>query len=286
MAPFGRRKKENLTILEEIYTSSDLKKPKPKELLKEYFSDPKKVEKLLSISIVVCGVIAIGAGFFQVRNNLVKYFVPNQKQLAAKTNIVPAEDLLGLQKKDTDADTLSDYDELYVYSTSPYLKDSDSDGTDDAKEITLGTSPNCPKGQNCFTTDSASQGDSLLLTQQSQQVRQLLIQSGMTKEELDQFTDEEILNTYQQVMAENGTAGATGSLGQTGLSTGQVNQMSSQEIRELLAKAGMSEEMLNQISDQDLMQLVSETLSGSQTATVNTNVNSTKSGSTQSSTNK
>lgn len=51
--------------------------------------------------------------------------------------------------KDTDADGLVDYDELYVYKTSPYLADSDSDGFSDYEEVYSGNNPNCPSGQDC-----------------------------------------------------------------------------------------------------------------------------------------
>src|SRR5258708_2817826 len=54
-----------------------------------------------------------------------------------------------MKSKDTDGDGLSDYDEVYVYHTSPYLKDSDSDGIDDKTELKRGTDPNCPEGKQC-----------------------------------------------------------------------------------------------------------------------------------------
>ena len=44
---------------------------------------------------------------------------------------------------------MNDYVELYNSRTSPYLRDSDSDGIDDKAEIDQGTDPNCPKGQDC-----------------------------------------------------------------------------------------------------------------------------------------
>ena len=42
---------------------------------------------------------------------------------------------------DTDADTLSDYDEVYVYHTAPTVSDTDGDGYLDGEEITAGTDP-------------------------------------------------------------------------------------------------------------------------------------------------
>jgi hypothetical protein len=53
---------------------------------------------------------------------------------------------------DTDEDGLVDYDELYVFKTSPYSADSDSDGFDDKTELYSGNNPNCPTGKDCGET--------------------------------------------------------------------------------------------------------------------------------------
>ena len=42
---------------------------------------------------------------------------------------------------DTDIDGLSDYDELFIYSTDPLIADTDGDGISDGDEIKLGTDP-------------------------------------------------------------------------------------------------------------------------------------------------
>lgn len=54
-----------------------------------------------------------------------------------------------LQKEDTDGDGLNDYAELYLYRTSPYISDSDSDGVGDQSEIENGEDPNCAVGAPC-----------------------------------------------------------------------------------------------------------------------------------------
>ena len=59
-----------------------------------------------------------------------------------------------MKTKDTDHDGISDYDELYVQQTSPYLADTDSDGLSDAVEVTQGTDPNCPQGKVCVETQA------------------------------------------------------------------------------------------------------------------------------------
>ena len=59
-----------------------------------------------------------------------------------------------LDPLDSDSDGLSDYDEINIYHTSPYLPDSDSDGISDYDEIMAGTDPNCPTGKVCNTAET------------------------------------------------------------------------------------------------------------------------------------
>lgn len=133
-----------------------------------------------------------------------------------------------LMANDIDGDGLSDYDEMYTYSTSPYLEDSDSDGLSDKQEVEQGTDPNCATGQTCgssdFTTTSSSTADYINDTLDSsgldassaeesalQQVlsgdidaatlRRLLIESGANQTELEQISDEDLMKSYQETLA-------------------------------------------------------------------------------------
>ena len=132
-------KKENLTILEEIYHEKSQPKPAKRALkafFKQYFNDEKRVEKLLSGAIIFFSLAALLLGFFQIKYNIIKGFQPKKSQnITQNTNLADQQDLLGLKNKDTDQDGLSDYDETYVYETSPYIKDSDSDGINDGDEV-------------------------------------------------------------------------------------------------------------------------------------------------------
>jgi len=141
-----------------------------------------------------------------------------------------------LKNKDTDQDGLSDYDELNIYGTSPYLPDSDSDGFTDSQELESGNDPNCPTGQNCRssqivppdqqqqvldnlgveqfgqlldkpTTDKTSSPSSSALDLNSltpEQIRKILLESGdITQEQLDQIDDEALLKIYKEVISSN-----------------------------------------------------------------------------------
>lgn len=195
---------------------------------------------------------------------------------------------------DTDKDSLSDYDELQVYKTSPYLADSDSDGINDSQEIANGTDPNCPKGQECgFTTvenrdqsangddpdiaggildlnGSATQGaspiDQKLLSGDlsSDELRSILIQNGATAEILDQVDDQSLVEMYKQVLNET-TAGSSGitSLGTPAPSNQELDALKNltpDQIRELMINNGGDPNVLNQLSDEELVSVYNQTL--------------------------
>lgn len=116
---------------------------------------------------------------------------------------------------DSDGDTLTDYEELNSYKTSPYLEDSDSDSINDNIEISQGTNPNCPTGQNCglpedYVSSSASSSTEIInLIEPStpntaevtpDMLRQVLLQNGYEEATLDKISDEEIMNSYQEAL--------------------------------------------------------------------------------------
>lgn len=136
-----------------------------------------------------------------------------------------------LKSADTDKDGLNDYDELNLYNTSPFLEDSDSDGVLDKVEIERGQDPNCPIGKDCsgsilvnpvatptgsdaISIDTAigssivgesnesSSSTTVAMPSDAASLRQILLESGMDKTMLDQFSDEELLDAYQEAIKE------------------------------------------------------------------------------------
>ena len=150
-----------------------------------------------------------------------------------------ADTTADLRAKDTDKDGLSDYDELYVYSTSPYLEDSDSDNILDKKEIEQGTDPNCPGGQDCSnqTVNNATDatGDIATTSAQNSAIPSLSNSTNTT------------------------TAGADSSLMQSILS----GATDAKNLRAMLLQVGMSEDTLNKISDEQLISVYKQTLNSS-----------------------
>lgn len=208
-------------------------------------------EQKLSVGVLgVCGLIAILLSFVQLRRALINPFTtPVQMLVDLKRVLGPtAEELDAEAKKtDTDGDGISDYDELNKFYTSPYLRDSDSDGEPDNIEIAKGEDPNCPKGTTCVgvpglgsaptgtrtsfpTQPSPDYGTFLpgsalapssagtlpaVPERDVNEIRAFLEMQGVSRAELDQYTDEEILKAYDESVATYGGAseGATTTTG-------------------------------------------------------------------------
>ncbi len=105
------------------------------------FSQKKKIFFLATL--VVIGISALVMNIVRLRSTLP---IAPPQQPKPTTEDLARE---ALKHRDTDGDGLSDYDELFKYGTSPYLKDTDSDGIPDNVEIKNGTNPLCPEGKTC-----------------------------------------------------------------------------------------------------------------------------------------
>jgi hypothetical protein len=110
-------------------------------------------QKIATGVLAVFAVLVIGLWFAQFRKSIISPLrtAGTGQELAQDENSDEA-----LKNKDTDADGLSDWDELNLYKTSPYLEDSDSDGFSDKEEINNGADPNCPAGRQCFSAESSA----------------------------------------------------------------------------------------------------------------------------------
>lgn len=119
--------------------------------------NPHVHERVALGAIILGGFIALIFAFPYVGGH-----ITGPAALAPKTVLTPEEQTtqadLALRTKDTDQDELSDYDEMYIWNTSPYLSDTDSDGYTDKEEVESGNNPNCPKGKNCVVASSTAEG--------------------------------------------------------------------------------------------------------------------------------
>ena len=181
------------------------------------------------VSALILGILQIGQGLNLSGGWETSANQMDGSQWLGETKERSIEDL---KNTDTDGDGLSDFEELYIYNTSMYLADSDSDGYTDKEEIDGGYDPNCPKGQDCRgisadtsqeLRDSYSQGlmpispDNYLVEQDqlppeaidqlkqltAPEIRQLILESGqMTAEQLGQIDDATLVQMFQEVIAE------------------------------------------------------------------------------------
>jgi len=136
-----------------------------------------------------------------------------------------------LRNKDTDGDGISDFDELNIYLTSPYLEDSDSDGVWDGDEINSNKNPNCPVGRDC------------------------------SEDELDISEENKSLNDTASGI-ENNSIAPTGNSngGSSDVEKVLKGQGDVETLRKMLLSSGMDQKILDQISDEDLLKAYRETL--------------------------
>ena len=188
-----------------------------------------RTQKIFLGCLAFVGLFALVFTVLQFRGILYLPFPSFASDQFSKDQSGQAEDLNALNTKDTDNDKLTDYQELYVYKTSPYIADSDSDGTNDYDELAAGSNPNCPKGKNCFdpssgfagadsvsstsALDSSSIAKPQTLTDNSQadflagkltpeQIKTFLKQQGATDDMLSQISDEDLQSMYLEALGQ------------------------------------------------------------------------------------
>lgn len=204
-------------------------------------SSPLSAEQRIAFALLM--FLGFGGVFFGFKSFGANLMRPVQEQIAASftgetfltTSEREAQELEESKTKDTDGDGLVDYDELYIYKTSPYIVDSDSDGYDDYTEVYSGNDPGCPVGRECGTelvTDDEAEGvnnvaenlanveidpelealgidledpESVAGYLQSitmGEVRAALLESGVSQEELDAIDDETLAELFYETLSE------------------------------------------------------------------------------------
>ena len=187
-------------------------------------------EQKAALGIIICfGTFALIFGGFYLWNHIASPFALSYTGPRFLTgDEKQAEEVRKAKQADTDGDTVNDYDELYIYKTSPYLADSDSDGMNDGTEITSGGDPNCAVGAACDTAEQETEDlegsfldeaadtyrDAAEATPQERtlsqtlgsltpdQIRKLLIDSGGNAAEIEALSDEDLMNLVNQAMEE------------------------------------------------------------------------------------
>lgn len=186
--------------------SNPLEKERNRQI--EENSPRRKKTAVLFLVILTIAVVALSVWQFQTILNA-------PFAVGKKTSDTASTTSTDLKLIDSDHDGLSDYDEINVYKTFPYLPDSDSDGISDKDEIAAGTDPNCQTGQTCNSADtvidliSSSTVDTiasdLMTTSTTGEVtpdflRQILIQNGSDTSTVNQISDADIMSAYQEAV--------------------------------------------------------------------------------------
>ena len=203
------------------------------------------MDRILKIGFFVFAVCAIVFGFIRVGQNI-RLSLAGSEQAGTDTQLNINDAVFDEVKQrvlDTDEDGLKDWDELNTYGTSPYLADTDSDGTNDAQEVEAGEDPTCAAGRTCGSSflDTAELGG--IGTQQPQDSTGASELEGAFAEPGDAISDE--------------SASALDALREGG-------DVSADDIRALLRDAGVSEQELEAATDKDLLDLFSEVLKQTQ----------------------
>jgi hypothetical protein len=226
---------------------------------------------------IMLGILALGFGAWRIVNTIRSPFVQDTKNTVATEQVQASvqdeiQNLSELRAKDTDLDGLSDYDELYVYGTSPYVEDTDSDGYSDKTEIDTGNNPTCKAGEKCLlstvdTTGNTSETDNLVAptdpyAMTATEIRELLLQSGIDEATLEQIDDDTLRQMFQQAYSEaEETAGTDVSSGDIDANSTTENEYTPAELRKLLIEGGVAKEQVDAVTDEELLQLYQEIIS-------------------------
>ncbi len=176
-------------------------------------------QKFSAVILGVCGCITLVLSFAQLRTQILSPFFVQRRVLDRSQAFFAKQEeesqkIELLKKKDTDGDGLSDYDELYIYRSSPYLADTDGDAIPDGEEVARGIDPNCPEGKTCSdpqtligTTSSTLTGPGISTPSvttpstasmtAAPAIRAFLLNQGiLTQAQLDQFPDALLVQIY------------------------------------------------------------------------------------------
>jgi thrombospondin type 3 repeat protein len=227
----------------------------------KYFSNDQTNAKI----VLVVGVLAIILGSWHLVSGIKNAFVLSPITLEDKSGVI--ENLNNL--KDTDGDGLSDYEEKYIYGTSPYLSDTDSDGVSDYEELSAGQEPLCA-GDTCGLEDETNLeilNSDFIEKTNLDELKSRLIEAGYPITEINRLSQEDLNLIYNEVEK---TINSEDSLNteetlkeEFNPSTEELEELRNlpiDQIKLLLIEGGASNEQLESISEEELRDLYLEVL--------------------------
>lgn len=186
------------------------------------------------VALLIClTLIIIAVSFLQIHSSI---FSPLKKEsVATATTATQSEEEI-LKKRDTDKDGVSDYDEIYVFHTSPYIRDTDSDGIPDGDEIKRGTNPLCPEGKDCS-------------------MNSIIAPDATTASSSPAAANDNASSTIGLAAPIDQSAAANSA---NANSAATAAQLTPAQLRSMLIEQGVPKEKLAGISDADLIKLLAE----------------------------
>lgn len=202
-------------------------------------------------AVVLGGIAALVFGFMYIGQSIF-----NPLKLKPRTFVTTEEHdaqlKAELKTKDTDHDGLTDYAETYLYGTSPYLVDTDSDGYNDSIEIDSGNDPLCPRGKACRGTVI---GTTPLLNPSATESKQ-----GSPND----FISPSNLNALFSAGGSSATStNATATSSPTATPEeiqSLIQNLTPADIRGLLLNDGVPQETLDKLDDKTLMKMFTDTV--------------------------
>jgi len=228
-------------------------------------SNKSRIFPIFLLSILSLFVLVLG--FFQIRAAIYGPFGGFRKSDAEEKVLLTQEDILSIlseqaKQEDSDEDGLSDYDEVYVHHTSPYIQDSDSDAFSDREETEAGSDPLDSESTPYHQGEKESlEGDLpedvwLEFSEESfslEEIRTFLIQAGIAEEIVDNIDDNELKKLYNDTKIETG-------IDPESLGLSYSPEVDILLLRQALIDEGVDVLMLEQISDEELRSMFLENL--------------------------
>ncbi|MDD3284155.1 MAG: hypothetical protein PHZ07_01010 [Patescibacteria group bacterium] len=257
--------------------SSDSSVIKKKTII-DHFSDDSFVVRL----IFFVGFFAIIFGIWKITMQIKSPFIQSSIVLEDKEPVIQYLNRL----KDSDGDGVSDYEEEYVYGTSPYLVDTDSDGISDYDEIinmvSSGaecTDDSCKIGNTADIANIINDSSGTTQTFTIEDIKKALVQSGYSQSMIDQLSESDLNKIHAEVVkaANNPNynfedSGLAPDTSESDLEIPDISEddfqklqnLSPDEIRNMMIEGGADADNLNQISNEDLKRIYLEALNETQ----------------------
>jgi len=223
-----------------------------------------KIFQIFFLSLL--GLFVLVLGIFQIRGAIYGPFKGFRDSGEKEKITLTQGEILSIlseqaKREDTDKDGISDYDEVYVYKTSPYIQDSDSDTFSDREEIKEGSNPLNPNStpyrrakkdadnvlERSFSANPKIEQFSL------GDIRNFLIQAGLPKEIVDNIDDNDLKKLYNDTKEETG-------INPQGLGLSYSPEVNISLLRQALIDNGADALVLEQIDDETLKSMFLENL--------------------------